>query len=74
VVRLPEGARYFSLSHSVQAMSGAQLISRAMRAGVSFSGGKRPRREAYHSLPSSVEVKNGGAIPTLPSTSSWPGA
>jgi hypothetical protein len=24
---------------------------------------KRPRREANHSLPSSAEVKNGGAIP-----------
>jgi hypothetical protein len=27
--------------------------------------------EADHSPPSSAEVKNGGAVPPLPSTSSW---
>jgi hypothetical protein len=38
----------------------------------SFPGGvKRPGRESDHSLPSSAEVKNGGAIPPLPHTSSW---
>jgi hypothetical protein len=31
---------------------------------------KRPGREADNSLPSSAEVKNGGAIPPLPHTSS----
>jgi hypothetical protein len=32
---------------------------------------KRPESEADHSPPSSVEVKNGGRIPTHPSSSSW---
>jgi hypothetical protein len=32
---------------------------------------KRPGSEVDHSPPSSVEVKNGGAIPQLPRTSSW---
>jgi hypothetical protein len=32
---------------------------------------KRPGHEADHSPLSCAEVKNGGAIPTLPSTSSW---
>jgi hypothetical protein len=32
---------------------------------------KHERREADHSPTSSVEVKNGGAIPPLPQVSSW---
>jgi hypothetical protein len=32
---------------------------------------KRPGREADHSLPSSGEIKNSGAIPPLPHVSSW---
>jgi hypothetical protein len=32
---------------------------------------KRPGREADHLPPSSVEVKNGGTIPTLPHMLSW---
>jgi hypothetical protein len=35
---------------------------------------KRLGREADHSPPSSAEAKNDGAIPSLPHTSSWPGA
>jgi hypothetical protein len=35
---------------------------------------KQPAREADHSPPSSAEVKNDGAIPPLPHTSSWRGA
>jgi hypothetical protein len=34
-------------------------------------GVKRPGREADQSPPSSAEVKNGGAIPSLPHTCSW---
>jgi hypothetical protein len=34
---------------------------------------KRPGREADHSLPSSGEVKNCGAIPPLPRMSAWLG-
>jgi hypothetical protein len=30
-----------------------------------------PGGEADHSPPSSIEVKNGGAIPPLPNMSSW---
>jgi hypothetical protein len=32
---------------------------------------RRQRRETDHSIPSSAEVKNDGAIPPLPLTSSW---
>jgi hypothetical protein len=32
---------------------------------------RRPKREADHSPPSSVEVKNGGAITPLPHMPSW---
>jgi hypothetical protein len=32
---------------------------------------KRPGRAAYHSTPSSAEVKNIGGIPPFPHTSSW---
>jgi hypothetical protein len=39
-----------------------------------YLGVKRPWHEAEHSAPSSAEVKNGGAIPQLPNTSSWRGA
>jgi hypothetical protein len=38
------------------------------------SGVKRLGREADHSSPSSAQVKNVGAIPHLPYTSSWHGA
>jgi hypothetical protein len=37
-------------------------------------GLKRQEREAEHSLPSSAEVKNVGAIPPLPYVPSWHGA
>jgi hypothetical protein len=35
---------------------------------------KLPGSEFDHSSPSNTEVKNGGAIPPLPYTSSWRGA
>jgi hypothetical protein len=35
---------------------------------------KRQGREDDHSPPSSAEVKNAGAIPPFPHTSSWNGA
>jgi hypothetical protein len=37
--------------------------------GVNSPGLKQLGRETDHSLPSSTEVKNGGAIPTLPKSS-----
>jgi hypothetical protein len=42
--------------------------------GAVSSGVKRQGREAEHSPSSSAEAKNGGAIPSLPHTSSWRGA
>jgi hypothetical protein len=35
-----------------------------------YPGVKRPAREADHSPPPTGEVKNGGAVPPLPHTSS----
>jgi hypothetical protein len=34
-------------------------------------GVKRQGREGDHSFPYTAEIKNGGAIPPLPHTSSW---
>jgi hypothetical protein len=42
--------------------------------GGSFPGSKAAGREADRSLPSSAEIKNGGAIPPLSHMSSWRGA
>jgi hypothetical protein len=42
--------------------------------GLFSPGVKRQGREADHSPPSSAEVKKGGAILSLPHTSSWRGA
>jgi hypothetical protein len=39
--------------------------------GAVSPGVKRLGSEADHSPPTSAEVKNGGAIPSLPHTSSW---
>jgi hypothetical protein len=39
--------------------------------GAVSPGAKRKVREADHSPPASAEVKNGGAIPSLPHTYSW---
>jgi hypothetical protein len=64
--------RNFSLFHIVQNDTGhtqppVQWVPRSLSGG---GGVKRPGREADHSLPYNVEVKNGGAIPMLPYTSS----
>jgi hypothetical protein len=66
-----QGPVDFSLPHSLHTDSGAHPSSYA---GALFPGVKRPGREADHSPPSSAEVKNGGAVPPLPYTSSWRGA
>jgi hypothetical protein len=65
VVRFPAGAIFFLL-HSVQTGCGARPVSYPMGTGGFSRGAKRQGREADHSLPSSAEVKNGGAIPLLP--------
>jgi hypothetical protein len=55
--RFLAGARDFALLHNVQTDSGRWE--------------KRQEREADYSSSSSVEVKNGGAIPPVFRTSSW---
>jgi hypothetical protein len=68
-VQFLAGAK-FSLLHRVQACFGAHPVSYSMGTGGDFTGIKPAGREADHSL-SSVEDKNGGAIPPLPCTPSW---
>jgi hypothetical protein len=70
-IRLPVGARDFSLFRSVQTGSGVpqspiQWVPRILSPGVKWQG-----LEANHSPPASAEVKNGGVIPPLPFKSSW---
>jgi hypothetical protein len=51
------------------------LLSNAYWGGGSVSSGvKLSQREPDHSLPYSVVVMTGGAIPQFPSASSWHGA
>jgi hypothetical protein len=58
-VRSPKGAEDFSSSCCIQTGSGAHPASYAMGTGASFPGGKAwLGRDAYHSPPSSAEVKN----------------
>jgi hypothetical protein len=68
-VRFPTGARDFSLVHSVKTVS---RPTQPPLQGV--PGAKWPVREADHSPQCNADGKNGGAIPPLPVTSSWPGA
>jgi hypothetical protein len=65
-IRFPTAEREFSLLHSVQIGSGLYWALCAIGNNGSFPGGKRPRREAGHSPPSSVEVKN-TLLPHIPS-------
>jgi hypothetical protein len=55
--RFHTGAGKFSLHYHVQTGSGAHPASYPMGTRGSFLGIKRPGREADHSSPSSVEVK-----------------
>jgi hypothetical protein len=66
---IPARVRYFSLLHNVQTESGAHPASYPVS-----SLGKTAGDEADYSPPSSSEDKNGGALPPLPTTSSWSGA
>jgi hypothetical protein len=56
-VRLPTGARYSSLLHSVQTVSGAHPASYSIGTGGLSPGVKRPGREADNSPPSSAESR-----------------
>jgi hypothetical protein len=66
------GKKLFLL-HSIQTGPGAHPASYPMGAGGSFLG-KQPGCEADILPPSSVDVKNSGAIPPLPYTSYGHGA
>jgi hypothetical protein len=68
-VRFPAEAGDYSLLHSIQTGSGAHSGSYRMGREGSFPGVKRPGREVDHSSPSSVKVKNGGAVPLRHTTS-----
>jgi hypothetical protein len=57
----------FSPRHRVQIGPGTHPASYPMGTGGSFPGGKAPGREADHSLPSSVEVKNAWNCTSTPS-------
>jgi hypothetical protein len=71
-VRLPAGARDFSLLDSIHIGSGAHLASYPVGTGGRFTTGvMRQRSDVDHSLPSSAEVNNSGAIPSLALMPSW---
>jgi hypothetical protein len=73
-VRVPAGARNFSLHHRVHTGSEAHPASYPPGTRGSFPGGvKRPGREPDHSPPSRVEVKNARNYHS-PNTPSWRGA
>jgi hypothetical protein len=64
-VRFSAGVRNVSLLHNVKIQPPIQWVPQVL-----FPGLDRPWREADHSPPS-AEVKNGGAVPAFPHTSSW---
>jgi hypothetical protein len=65
--RIPAGARYYLSVASRPPLRPTQLPIQWVWEAVS-TGVKRSGREADHSPPFSVEVKNGGVIPSLPHT------
>jgi hypothetical protein len=68
-VRFPVGAGNFSVLHYVQTGSGPTQPTILWVPWV-----ERPGREADHSPPCSVEVKNAWRYTAIPTTSSWRGA
>jgi hypothetical protein len=62
-------ARVFSSPHRPDRLWGTDPSIQWVP-GALFLVAKRPGRQPDHSLPSSADVKNGGAIPRLPHTSS----
>jgi hypothetical protein len=67
---VPGRTKDVSLLHSVQTRSGAHQASYPVSTGALSPEEERPGREVDHSPPSSVEIKNDGAIPPLPHASS----
>jgi hypothetical protein len=70
-VRFPAGVRDFSLLHSVQTDSGAHTDPYSMDIRDISLRVKMLGLEANHSSPSSVEVRNGGAITPHTYLSLW---
>jgi hypothetical protein len=66
VVNFGREERIFSLFHSVQTGFGVHPALYPMGTGACFPGAILSKLETDHSPPSSVEVKNGGAIPPHP--------
>jgi hypothetical protein len=62
---IPSRVKFFSSSQRPDRLRPTQPPIKWVP-GTTFQGLKRPGREADHSPPSSVEAKNGGAIPPLP--------
>jgi hypothetical protein len=69
-VRVPEGTRDFLLFIASRPALGPTQRPIQRVSGVPPLGVKWPEREADHSLPSSEDVKNGGAVPPFHHTSS----
>jgi hypothetical protein len=63
------GIRDFLISIKSRSALGPHSFSYKLGTKVKWQG-----REANHSLPYSAEVKNGGAVSSLPHISSWHGA
>jgi hypothetical protein len=61
----------FTVFHSVQTGCGAHPASHPVDTGSDFPRAKRSGREAAQLPPTSIEVKNGGAVLPLPHMSSW---
>jgi hypothetical protein len=68
---IPSKEQGFSPVHNLQSGSRIHPASYPMVIEGPFTGGKVAGREADYSPPSSVEIKNGGAIPPLLKTPSW---
>jgi hypothetical protein len=73
-VLFPPGERDFLFSTASRPALGLHPTSCPMGTGGCFPGGKAAGDEAYHSLPSSYEVKNSGAIPPTLLASALSGA
>jgi hypothetical protein len=71
-VQFPAGGRNFSPQRLELALGPTQPPIQCVL-GARFPGVKRPGHNANYPFPSSTEVKNDGAIPSLPHTFSWRG-
>jgi hypothetical protein len=72
-VRLPVEQEIFLYSTASRPALGSTHPPIQWAPGALSWGVKRPGREAYNSLPSSAEIKNGGGILPLFHTSIWHG-